>query len=273
MKNKGLFLGLIVFAVIIIAVVVSIYLFKDSDLTQKYVGSEGEYVNLSGVDECFENWECSDWGPCINYFRKRVCVDKNACTEILSEIEREVCSSSGKNEYKSEESFNFPSIEENSFFDCGFGEEIYVNDCFVNASINCDYSKFLNEVSLERFGAIIKTNSLLKLKKEGEKCILYEETQGLALAYGEDLIVELLDQGYTQEEIHEEIRVSNEGLQDYLGVWVECTFEKEDLTSVLEEWAIGNLESSADCNFNEQGEFFCEYEGKFANADCGEGFN
>jgi len=46
-----------------------------------------ERINLHIIAptvDCVESWECSDWGPCINYVKKRVCVDQRSCgTEIF----------------------------------------------------------------------------------------------------------------------------------------------------------------------------------------------
>lgn len=39
---------------------------------------------------CTESWECTDWGPCINGYMKRVCVDQSLCgtSELKPEVQR-----------------------------------------------------------------------------------------------------------------------------------------------------------------------------------------
>ncbi|MBT4375861.1 hypothetical protein HOD29_00595 [archaeon] len=253
---------------------------RESDLEFRINDIEGKdamvFLEFLSKEEstCVENWVCTDWGVCINYLKKRVCVDNNLCeTELDKPSLVEVCASSGIVEYKSEDPLYFPVGENVSYFDCGLEEGVYVNDCFVEASINCTATEFSNKVSLDLFGIILETNSLLRIKENEGKCVFYEEAVSLSIAYGEEMIGELLAQGYTQEEIDSEEVLANEGVQDYLGAWTECSFNKEDLTGVLEKWKEGDLSSSAECSFDLSGEFVCEYLGDFSKAECRSGIN
>lgn len=227
------------------------------------------YLEAPSINsDCAEDWNCTDWSPCLNYLKKRVCVDLNKCNLNEGYIDAEVCTSPNIKEYY----YKSPaSKKEASIINCGSGVGIFVNDCFVNASLTCSSAQFVNDISLDVFGVILKTQSLLKLKEVNEKCVLYEEAQEISIKYGENLISDLLAQGYSLAEIAEEEAAANEVIQNYLGAWTECFFAKEDLISVLEQWKQGNLTSTSDCSFNEQGEFGCQYLGDFEKAVCESG--
>ena len=285
MNWKALFLVFFILLIVIGSFILFVHLFKESDLTTKYVESEGEYVNLSNVEECSENWECSDFGPCINYVKKRVCVDQNACSEELSKIEIEVCSSSGSISYDLNSSGNdsfIPETEQNSFVEDSFGEEgsfvdcgsekgTYINGCFVEASLECNKSILENEYSVESYGVIITSKTLFKLVQYEGKCMFSEELTQISLIYGPELTQEFLDAGYSQEYIDGEVALENLVLEKFVGTWVECLFESEDLSGILNEWINGNLDSRAECFFDGGDNFLCEYVEDYLKGSCRNG--
>ncbi len=55
----------------------------NSDIATLYLKKYGNFV-------CPENWNCTDWGPCLEGFQKRICVDLNSCETELNKPELEM---------------------------------------------------------------------------------------------------------------------------------------------------------------------------------------
>ena len=82
---------------------------------------------------CIENWNCSEWGPCVNNFKTRICVDLNLCgTNNLKPILEIACEDSTQQ-----------NDQEIDSISCG--EDF---DCFVDYSLDCTPATVVNIVEL-----------------------------------------------------------------------------------------------------------------------------
>jgi len=66
---------------------------SSSDLTieLREIGEKNKvYFKFIEKEVCQENWECTEWGPCIDRFESRVCIDQNQCNtrELKPEVRR-----------------------------------------------------------------------------------------------------------------------------------------------------------------------------------------
>ncbi len=190
------------------------------------------------VEPCDENWTCEDWGNCINGTKLRVCVDLNECGTIE----------------------NRPNIEQNcedlDFLDCGEVTNT-MNDCFINASMNCTPARIILDLvnypnpiisSLE-----MNMSNLYEIRGWNEtNCTFYSKTLSYSHAYTNETIKAMLDQNYTLEEIMQQENETNQSMQVSIGLETLCLYNQEGLTAMLEfiKENNGSLGGSSECDFN-----------------------
>lgn len=213
--------------------------------------------------DCPENWECTDWGPCINNLQNRVCVDLNSCDVELEKPEFvKVCGGSSIDYFEPTSSRGENSIS------CGQG----INDCFLSAAEDCSLAKTEASFLTDLEGVLITETYILEIKgEEGETCNYFEKLIEINLDYNEDLVNEFLFEGYTLEEIENEKNLMGQGLKMAVGIWEDCSIDKENLFSKLNLWASGDFESRSSCYFGDEG-LICDYFQEFIGEDCSLGF-
>lgn len=208
---------------------------------------------------CNEAWNCGSWSKCVDEKQPRLCTDLNSCgtTEDKPRTRRSC---------------------EPEIIDCGSSTIGRINKdienfvCFIDASENCEKAKLLSSTAIEFFGIYITSTALFGLEgAEPNKCILSQKIESISVEFSDELVQQLLDDGYTQEEIDEEERKFSENSQDQVGLEFTCKFDIEDLTGVLKRWKEGSFSGGVSCTtviVNGEPVFDCNYTGDYENAEC-----
>jgi len=230
-------------------------------------------MSLSLID-CPENWYCTDWAPCINNFEKRKCLDFNLCgTENQKPEFEKSCQSQIVLDNKNISNSVFNEFEDlTDYFDCGFENSTIVNECLIQAVDSCNKSKLINKIELGYEGFLFNSTNVFAIKEGPDNsCYYYQKNLNSFLEFSPELVQNLVDQGYSEEEIFNEEKAMNESAQNFVGLWTQCSFEKENLKKVFESWKNGNYQGGENCDFI-NGELFCQYSGDFASAiECNSG--
>lgn len=188
---------------------------------------------------CVENWKCTDWGVCLNGLQKRLCADFNSCgTSLNVPLLQEECYTSSIQNYSYEPTGNI--------LDCGNSSEIFVNDCFLNASKGCALAKTTGIVNneLDPFalaaGENISTNFSSYMEIGGSEevglCLFYEEVLSYSQAYTQDYVQFLLNNGKSLEEISQLELTINSSAQNLVGFWNLCEYNSLGFVAMLEDY-------------------------------------
>lgn len=192
------------------------------------------------VATCSEDWECTDWSSCVGGQKTRTCTDTNSCgTTEDKPDEQQNCqvqiTDCGTNVLSEKTSENVPNF-----------------DCFIEAAQICNPAKLLNTVVIDILGMLSTSTTRMEIKgMESDKCIYYQRTESNSVEFTEEMIQQILDGGATQEEIDQQLQISNDVAQEAVGMEVICKFNREDLTAMLNNWKQGLLQGgdllSGDC--------------------------
>ena len=227
-------------------------------------------MSLSLID-CPENWYCTNWTPCINNFKERKCIDFNLCgTETQKPEFEKFCIGEFNQNTPSSVVNHFENLTD--FFDCGFENSTIINECFIQSVDECNKSKLISKINLFYEGFLFNSTNLLAVKSDSNNsCYYYQKNLNSFFEFSEELVEELIAQGYSQKEISDEEKAMNDSAQNFVGLWTQCLFNKEDLKQVFENWKTGNYQGGENCDFV-NGELFCQYSGDFKSAiQCGGG--
>lgn len=226
------------------------------------------YIQEYGSFDCPENWNCTDWGPCIGGIQKRFCLDANKCGTTRNKPAFEkTCLSSNKTYYFDE------TGKEGYMFDCGNDDSSLVNDCFIGYSNNCSKVKMIGFSEIYVSDYVLGLRKYLEIKGfENGKCVFYQKDLGHFLEYSDEFVQSLLNQGYSLNEVREMEIQDNQSIQSSVGVWSKCKFEKEDLISVLVGWSSEDYSSGVDCEVENNTPLNCSYSGLFEDIECAIGF-
>ncbi len=197
-------------------------------------------IQGSGSLSCKENWVCTDWGICINGFKKRACADANSCEiKFNKPITQDICYNSSTQTYYYE-----PPV---SIFDCGMSNDTYINSCFIEAARTCMNSKYLGDFVVELdpilfssgINASTEMFSFMEIRGPDEPgtCAFYEEVLSYSQEYTSNYLQYLLEnEEYTLELIEQAKLELNESAQTMVGLWNLCTYNQEGLVKMLEEY-------------------------------------
>jgi hypothetical protein len=186
----------------------------EKDLLIEYKNiSEGKhsiYLQLINKINCSENWECTDWGICINEKNKRVCIDSNSCGSIDEKpITEKYCNESLENQNNSS---NQNALE---FINCG---ESILNEIPLSSFEGFEYSDYDQDNSLLCFGQnLLNTINLSEIKITDEDNSIQKMT--------------ILSKNDNSCTIKMEIITPAEGLEDLNGTYLECSFSMEEINS------------------------------------------
>ncbi len=235
----------------------------EKDVATLYLKEYGDFV-------CPENWECTEWGPCLEGFQKRICVDSNDCGTFKLKPSLEKTCIPGTKTY-----YDDGSGGSGYFINCGTENFNLVNTCLIESSVNCSKSNLMGSSGVEISGYILSLTKYFEIKgfDNESKCLFYQKDIAHSLDYSDELIQDLLDQGKTMEEIQEMKEQDNESVQNSVGLWSECKFDTEDLTAVLIEWNFGNYSSGVDCEIVNNVPVNCSFDGFFEGLECGVAFS
>lgn len=126
---------------------------------------------------------------------------------------------------------------ESSIIDCGklieySNLELY--DCLIEAAENCYLSKLNNINTMNLFGLIITTETDMEIRgMESNKCIYSQKTINQTINFSDEYMQQLIDEGKTQEEIDQQLQISNHYAKLAWGLEKVCKFDKTDLVILL----------------------------------------
>ena len=235
-----------------------------------------------GDSVCYENWNCTDFGICINGVKKRLCVDSNSCGTILNKPAiQEICFESSNQTYY----YEIPSNLD--LKDCGLENETFVNQCFLDAAETCDFAELKASYSIEInpilaiFGMNVSSNisSQMEIRgfSEDGNCTFYEKVFEFSSALHPDYFNYLLESGdYTLEEILIMEAEINDSMQDSVGIWNECSYNHDGLIAMLNSYYNYGPLAEANCVYEVKGDYTyvtCVYGSVELNGVCTSGFN
>lgn len=147
------------------------------DLYIEYRGGDSNFLYLKY--KCFEDWVCSDWGPCISGEKERVCTDRNSCgtTDIRPALTQECESEYSQEEIANETQGNETDVTNQT------GEYIIIDDS--NNSVEKKIENINSSIEFYLEDAIINTGDDLGLNYSIS--VDYENTKvNLLICYFKD---------------------------------------------------------------------------------------
>lgn len=118
-------------------------------------------------------------------------------------------------------------------------------DCFIDAAGECSPAKVTNTITLSQEGMTETDIEHYEIRgNESEKCRFHIQTESIEVAFTEEMIQQMLDEGYTQADIYAEIASINEEADHYEGDEGECLFDINDLVAMLNRWKQEDIYSS-----------------------------
>lgn len=129
---------------------------------------------------------------------------------------------------------NMPAIS--SVKDCG--EDM---QCFTEAAENCKPAKVIFPIELEMMGIKITSTSYQEIVgKEDDLCVFKILSEGVEVEFTEEAIDQMLGMGLTQEQIDEQIAMTEEAAnQEQLNQI--CRVDTERLAAVMAKWTSGEF--------------------------------
>lgn len=115
-------------------------------------------------------------------------------------------------------------------------------DCFIEHAQDCSPARMTNTISITQEGMTETDVEDYEIRgEEQERCRLYIMTESIEVEFTDELRQQMLDEGYTQEDIDAEVQSINEEADLYEGDSGECLFTLPDLTAMLERWKQGDI--------------------------------
>lgn len=233
--------------------------------------SNGEvYIYLKKYIECAENWNCTEWGACLNKNQTRTCKDTNNCgTEIGKPNEiRECllnCSQQNGKLCTKTQTCNGTIISASEGNCCagnctGIATGIEAGtcgtdiDCLITASETCSIANLTHSISTNNGTWIQTIKYYYRIRGfEDENCEFYREILGVTGGYTDSKKQELLNEGKTQEEIDEmEILTMEDIESDLAGKTSICRFSvyllEERLQDVKDGKPFVTTEEASKCS-------------------------
>lgn len=234
---------------------------------------------------CIENWVCTDWGICINKTKRRVCSDSNNCGTTINKPEESQACGEEENESIvltcSEQNgticnqteicngtiINVSDSSKCCVGDCvlnvsggnlneTFGEPVFLfsfsgdlNGFINNVSENCTNSNILCNTTFDLFGIGAFTEIIIYYELQGmenDKCLFYSRNENYTFFYSEEFIQNALDSGVTQEEINEQLQITNQQYESLESLEGVCKYPVQDLVDMLRGWEQGNFSFSSE---------------------------
>lgn len=160
--------------------------------------------------------------------------------------------------------------------DCGINF-----DCFIKASENCNKSEVIYSTDgyiPTLFGIEQKITYLYKLKgMDSGTCVFYLKLKENDIKYGEELVQNLLNQGKTLEEIHQQEQTGKEQAQLLVGRDGNCKINNlNNLKQFLIKTEEGTLSGGvschitlreSECTYSGDWEFFNDCEGSYFSTE------
>ena len=235
-------------------------------------------------EACKEDWECSEWSDCSKGIQKRDCDDLNSCgTTFYKPSEKKDCleidfvesnsafdnltnksltanftnntnltiynQTNYTNTNNTNTSFSNP-VNQTRLINCN--SSLYPYSCLADAAETCNPA-FWNYTEKSDYFGIVESyffqNEIKGYSSDG-RCIYYEKTIYYPITYSEQHIHELLQQGYTSQQINQllyyETGTHVLSIEENI-----CNLSKESLSSILTLRSTGAYSTD-----------------DFANADC-----
>ncbi|MCX6749861.1 MAG: hypothetical protein NTZ83_00210 [Candidatus Pacearchaeota archaeon] len=213
-------------------------------------------------EACQESWECSQWSDCSNGVQTRECDDSHSCSTTFYkpseekeclEIEfiendsafRNTTNNSINNSVNNNlnnsvnTSLNNTNILNTTIINCGTTSNY---TCFINASKTCHPAKWTLSHETSLFGVTSYSTTYFEIKgySSDGKCIYYEKYLSGNLVYTDALVHDLLQQGYTSEQVAEMQSEAQASMNYVIGTEKICKFNQANLTKLLTKWQGGS---------------------------------
>ncbi len=130
--------------------------------------------------------------------------------------------------------------------------------CMIGAAESCRPAQATVTTTIDMFGMLITTNSSYQiLGLESDQCVFYLRTGQQTIAFGDEFVQQLRDNGVTDEQIQQQLEEANRQAATVEGLDGTCRFHNSaDLAALLGRWRDGQFStedwSTADC----EGEMF-----------------
>lgn len=186
-------------------------------------------INRCGTEEdkpeevvsctCEPEWDCGSWSSCEGGEQTRACIDRNNCD--VDEEEK------------------IPTTRECVVLnECGESKNLSSNEftCFMQAAQTCNPSSVYQNISLDASGLEINSTNLMTLYPQEDLCIYTQTTIAINTRATQELLDELEEEGYSQQEIEDEIAVINQAVQESIGTTISCESNTQELTEVFDSW-------------------------------------
>lgn len=139
-----------------------------------------------------------------------------------------------------------PQPVQEEIIDCG-QSTMAVNDCFLNAAKSCNPVKVIVESEVDMFGMIMSAKTLKEIKgMENKKCIFYDKYLNNTVSFSEEFVQMGIENGATQEEIDQQLIISNQDAQKVIGKESFCKYTIEDLIQKLQDEMKGSFSWSSE---------------------------
>ncbi len=232
-------------------------------------------------ESCQESWDCSSWSDCSNGEQERDCDDRNSCgTTFYKPFEEKDCL---EIEFIENDSFfknntvnltnlslnNFTNISLNNtsnftFNNSNQSSNLTINttkplnttilncgatanySCFINASKTCRLAKWTLSQQINAFGVLSYSTRYFEIKGNSSdgRCIYYEKYISGGLDYTDVLVHDLLQEGYTLEQVNKMEESAKYEMSSIVGTENICKFNRAHLTELLIKWQSGSFSTS-----------------------------
>ncbi len=114
--------------------------------------------------------------------------------------------------------------------------------CFVERSSDCTPAEVDFTATVEMFGTIQTYTDHYELRGlDAGRCVFYIKNKAFDIDYTDDTKQQLLDDGYSQEELDEEIAATKEMAKGMVGTDGTCLYDTNTLHNILDRWNHGNM--------------------------------
>lgn len=205
------------------------------------------YITKINEQICTEDWNCTDWGFCLNLSQERDCTDLNDCgTEKNKPTEVQICTDltcAGQGGYLCTElqMCNGTTINASDGTTCCSQActslafiECDTIDCFITNAGSCHTSNLTYSFNSTIVGwTQIDSRYYEILGREDGKCELYEKVLSASGFYTETKRQSLLEEGETNETIDALIDYNNAILENVTGESGTCMYSTAQLEEML----------------------------------------
>ncbi len=223
------------------------------DLSVRLVGIESGKADLyiqKISEECVEEWDCTDWGDCIEGNQTRVCTDLTKCgTQKNKPAERQECEVIVSCEEQNgsictENQLCNGEITNSTDGDCCVGECEDIEptncgssiSCFMDNAENCTIASltFESDVGNETWDETVEYYFEIKGLSGNDTCEVYNNLTDASGSFTQDGVNALTEEGKNETEIDQLEEDLNDAINSMIGDDGTCNYPISNLIEVLE---------------------------------------